>query len=117
MMNESTASETDGEQTDVASEGSEARHTNSVDATMGQPLIDRVVARKQELEALLAGLPEDDTRQRADIEHALGTVESMMTGDLTQVPAVVAVDLNTWLERHKHLAESAVDPVPAESTS
>ncbi|MDQ3368652.1 MAG: hypothetical protein M3680_24755 [Myxococcota bacterium] len=116
MTDQSAASQTDSEQPVASEETAQPvpeapRHVNSVDATMGQPLIARVVARKQELEAVLGGLPEDETRERADIEHALGTLESLMTGDLAHVPAVVAVDLNTWLERHKHLAESAVDTV------
>jgi hypothetical protein len=55
---------------------------NSVDATMGQPLV----------------------------ELALSTIEGLLTGDLKNVPAVVASDMNLWLERHKHLAERAIDP-------
>ena len=33
------------------------QNINSVDATIGQPMIDRVLARKLELETLLAALP------------------------------------------------------------
>ncbi|MBA3821327.1 MAG: hypothetical protein H0X17_20760 [Deltaproteobacteria bacterium] len=118
MMDPSAATQPDSEQPMVAIEEAPQapRHVNTVDATIGQPLIARVVARKQELEVLLGGLPEDERRERADIEHALGTLESLMTGDLAHVPAVVAVDLNTWLERHKHLAESALDTVVDPST-
>ena len=84
-----------------------ARHVNSVDATIGQPLIARVMARKAELESLLAALPSDDVRTRGDITLALTTIEQLMTGDLEHVPAVVAADMNRWLEHNKHLAESA----------
>lgn len=86
-------------------------HTvNSVDATIGQPLVDRVQCRKRELEAALAQIPDTDLRGREPIELALSTIEGLLTGDLKNVPAVVASDMNLWLERHKHLAERAVDP-------
>jgi len=83
---------------------------NSVDATMGQPLVERVLTRKAELEAALALVPETDVRSREPIELALSTIAGLLTGDLKKVPAVVASDMNQWLERHKHLAERAVDP-------
>ncbi len=84
------------------------RHVNSSDATMGRPIAERVMARKQELETLLAGLDQADTRTRGDIEIALSTVEELLTGDLTHIPPVVASDLSRWLEHNKHLAESAI---------
>ncbi|MDB4959597.1 MAG: hypothetical protein JWO36_7166 [Myxococcales bacterium] len=87
------------------------RHLNSVDATMGQPIVARVLARKQELEALLAALPEDNLRARTDIDLALTTIKDLLTGDLAHVPAVVVSDMSHWLERNKHLAESAVEAV------
>jgi len=91
-----------------------AGHTvNSVDATVGQPLVERVQARKAELEAALAAIPETDIRARDPIELALSTVAGLLTGDLKHVPAVVASDLNLWLERHKHLAERAIDSAGA----
>jgi hypothetical protein len=83
----------------------EPSHLNSVDATTGQPIVARVMARKAELEALLAALPETELQARSDINLALVTVGDLMTGDLTRVPHVVAVDMNRWLERNKHLAE------------
>jgi len=93
------------------------RYLNSVDATIGQPIVDRVVARKQELEAALEALPADATRERSDIELALSTIGEMLTGNLSRVPAIVASDMNRWLERTKHLAETPVvaasDPVTA----
>jgi hypothetical protein len=82
---------------------------NSVDATMGKPLVERVQLRKAELEAALAAIPETDIRGREPIELALSTVEGLLTGDLKSIPAVVGKDMNLWLERHKHLAQRAVD--------
>ena len=114
-----TALETDRDANDEA-----PRHINSVDATSGQPIVARVMARKSELEALLDGLPEDDLATQGDIYHALATIHDLMTGDLENVPAVVAVDMNRWLERNKHLAErvetrtrsvECADPLPHES--
>jgi hypothetical protein len=89
-------------------------HVNSVDATMGQPLVDRVLTRKTELETALALVPETDVRGREPIELALSTIAGLLTGDLKNVPAVVASDMNLWLERHKHLAERAIDPTTGE---
>jgi hypothetical protein len=86
-------------------------HLNSVDATIGQPMVARVIARKQELETLLASLSMDDIRTRGDIGLALSTIGELLTGDLTHVPPVVVADMNRWLERNKHLAESAIDVV------
>lgn len=63
------------------------------------------MARKAELEALLDGLAEDDLGTQGDIYRALATINDLLTGDLANVPAVVAVDMNRWLERNKHLAE------------
>jgi hypothetical protein len=86
-------------------------HVNSVDATVGQPIVARVMARKHELEALVSRLPDDALRARADIDLALNTINELLTGDLAQVPAVVVADMSRWLETNKHLAESAVEPV------
>jgi hypothetical protein len=84
---------------------SPAHVVNSVDATTGQPIVARVNARKLELETLLAALPDTEVDVRRDIDLALATINSLLTGDLENVPPVVAVDMNRWLERNKHLAE------------
>jgi hypothetical protein len=84
-----------------------ARYVNSVDATVGQPIVARVLTRKHELEAALDALPGDDIRGRSDLELALSTIEELLTGDLHQVPPTVVADMNRWLERNKHLAERA----------
>ena len=80
-------------------------HINSVDATRGQMLVARVLTRKHELELQLAGPLADHTR--LEVEQALSTIEGFLTGDLENVPAVVAADMNLWLERTKHVAEKA----------
>ena len=78
---------------------------NSTDATRGQPLGARVLARKDELEDALAELGPHDAAIRQAIETALATVYLLMTGDLAHPSDVVARDLNRWLERNKHLAQ------------
>jgi hypothetical protein len=82
-------------------------YVNSVDSTSGQPIVVRVMVRKQELETALAALAAEDARERADLDLALSTVGAMLTGDLANVPHVVVVDMSRWLERTKHLAERA----------
>lgn len=98
-----------------APNGGATHHINSSDATMGQPIAARVMTRKHELEAALDALPTEDLRARSDIELALTSIGELLTGDLTNVPPVVAADMSRWLEANKHLAESAifavVDPV------
>lgn len=78
---------------------------NTVDATRGQPLGARVIARKNELEDALAELGPHDNQERQAIETALATAYLLMTGDLAHPSEVVACDLNRWLERNKHLAQ------------
>lgn len=82
-------------------------YVNSVDATRGRPIVERVMIRKHELEAALAAVPEGNTRERGDLELALGTLGQMLTGDLEHVPAVVVHTMNRWLESNKHLGERA----------
>ena len=81
------------------------RLDNTTDATRGQPLWARVLARKDELEDALAELGPHDTVERMAIETALATVYLLMTGDLAHPSEVVAKDLSRWLERNKHLAQ------------
>jgi len=77
---------------------------NSTDARRGQPLAIRVLARKDELEDALASCSPHNATERAQLETALATVYSLMTGDLAHPPAVIARALNDWLERNKYLA-------------
>ncbi len=83
---------------------------NSTDATRGQPLADRVLQRKSELEDALADLGPHDMLLRTAIETALATVYQLMTGDLAHPSAVIARNLNSWLERNKHLAQEITRP-------
>ena len=78
---------------------------SSTDATRGQPLAARVLARKDELEDALVELGPHDVVERQAIETALATVYALMTGDLAHPPDVVAAGLSRWLERNKHLAQ------------
>jgi hypothetical protein len=80
------------------------KNTNTTDATRGSSLRARVEARKTELELALGKLDADD-RARVDIEQALNQVSSLLTGNLDQIPYVVAGELNTWLEANKHVNE------------
>lgn len=78
---------------------------NSTDATRGQPLAARVLARKDELEDALANLDPHEVLMRQAVETALATIYALMTGDIAHPSDVVARDLNRWLERNKHLAQ------------
>jgi hypothetical protein len=78
---------------------------NTTDATRGQPLAARVLARKDELEDALADTGPHDTLLRQALETALATVYALMTGDIAHPSDVVARALSRWLERNKHLAQ------------
>lgn len=76
---------------------------NSTDATRGQPLAARVLARKVELEDALADCRPYEVVQRTALETALTAVYALITGDLAHPSDVIARALNNWLERNKHL--------------
>lgn len=90
------------------------RVENTTDATRGQPLGIRARKRKAELEQALAALPADELSARNDINLALYSVDSMLTGDSEQLSDATAAELSRWLERTKHLAETT--PASAETT-
>lgn len=77
---------------------------NTTDATRGQPLAARVLARKNELEDALADCGPHDAWQRHAIQTALAAIYMLMTGDLVHPPQVVARALSAWLERNKYVA-------------
>jgi len=77
---------------------------NTTDATTGQSLRARVAARRAEFEAAIAR-PILDEHTRIDVQHALDEVEGLLTGNLDEIPKVVAAELNRWLEANKHLDE------------
>jgi hypothetical protein len=94
----------------VAAAGADAHIVNSTDATRGEPILVRAMKRKAELEAALTMVPAEDARARADIEHVLGSFESLLTGDLTALSSLTAADLSRLLEINKHLAETTPGP-------
>lgn len=80
------------------------KKANTTDAMRGSNLRTRVEARKLELERSLAKLDPDD-RARPDIENALNEISGLLTGNLDQIPRVVAAELSNWLETNKHVDE------------
>jgi hypothetical protein len=87
---------------------------NSTDATQGQALGVRALARKAELEALLPTLEPHQAAMRADIERALASVATLLRGDSAHLSAATAAELNRWLEAAKFFAEPATtEPAPA----
>jgi len=80
------------------------QNENTTDATRGASLRVRVESRRQELEQALTKLGLDD-RARVDIEQALNEITGLLTGNLDQIPRVVAAELSTWLEANKHINE------------
>ncbi|HEY4239191.1 MAG TPA: hypothetical protein VGM88_05220 [Kofleriaceae bacterium] len=80
---------------------------NTTDATRGQPLAERVITRKNELEEALANFDDDGsaalTIQREALELAIASANQMLTGDLDNLSDPVSVDMNRWLEANKHL--------------
>ena len=77
---------------------------NSTEATRGQPLIARVLARKVELEDALADCGPYDVVLRQALGSALSQVYALMTCDLMRPPQLVARALSRWLERNKHVS-------------
>ncbi|HSD88874.1 MAG TPA: hypothetical protein VLB44_15205 [Kofleriaceae bacterium] len=80
---------------------------NPTDATRGESLKVRAIAHKKALEEQLATLGPDDQRARREIEMALSQIEGLLTGDLDNIPKVVAVELSRWLEASKYISEPA----------
>jgi|GEM_PF-1807208 len=83
---------------------------NSTDATRGEPLALRANTRKLELEKALEKLPTFESRERTDIETALGALKELMTGDVQHLSDTTAASINRWLESVKHLAEKTPTP-------
>ena len=82
---------------------------NSTDATIGQPILQRVHTRQKELTAILAMLPPENDTIRSAIQLALDTLNGLVPSDLQTVPSSVMGDLNQWLEDNKYLGETAGD--------
>jgi hypothetical protein len=79
------------------------RLENTVDATRGLPLADRVLARKNELEDALADLGPYDSVERDAIEEALHALYFLMPGDIAHPSPHVGRALSEWLERNKYV--------------
>ncbi len=82
-----------------------ATRENSTDATTGEALAVRARAREAELAALLVRVPAPDAAVRADVERALASVKTLLTGDTAHLAPTTAAELNRWLEGAKHLGE------------
>lgn len=81
------------------------------------PIVARVMARKLELAALLAAVPAPTGHTADEINMALNTIDGLLTGDLINVPEVVAAEMSRWLEANKHVAQSAVEHASETITS
>jgi hypothetical protein len=90
------------------------RLENTVDATRGLPLADRVLARKNELEDALADLGPHDLVERDAIEEALHALYFLMPGDLAHPSPNVGRALSEWLERNKHVGLDIIRKQQAE---
>lgn len=93
-----------------------AQVENTTDASRGEPIIVRALARKAELEEALQVLPIGEQRARTDIELALAALGEHLSGDLEHVPHTTAAEVSRWLEATKHLAERTPHEEPSEPT-
>ncbi len=85
------------------------KNQNTTEATQGMPLRARVLQRKHELELNLGKLSDSD-HTRAEVQAALDEVTGLLTGNLDQIPHVIAAELNVWLEANKHVDERHTAP-------
>ncbi len=80
----------------------------------GQGLRALVQDRARELELELKEIQRGEPGSRDDVEAALAALRGLLTGNLDQIPPVVAEELSQWLETSKHLgiAEEPGRPAP-----
>jgi len=90
-----------------------ANEDHAVMAKHGQALLTLVLSRKRELEQELIELNEAPAEVRADIDAALAALKGLLTGNLDQIPPVVAQELSQWIATSKYLAkpEEVAQPV------
>jgi hypothetical protein len=69
----------------------------------GQGLRALVEARRGELELELGEIAKGAPGKSTDIEDALKALKALLTGDLDQIPPVVAQELMQWIETSKCL--------------
>jgi hypothetical protein len=84
-----------------------SKNAKAHESQHGNPLAERVLARKSELEAVLAGMDDTETVERSAIESAIATADALLTGDIEHPADVVAHDLANWLERNKNIGLTA----------
>jgi hypothetical protein len=73
----------------------------------GQGLRALVEKRQHELELELSALRISAPDKTGNIEAALGAIKALLTGDLDQIPPVVAQELSQWIETSKYLGREA----------
>jgi hypothetical protein len=74
----------------------------------GQGLRTLVEARKHELELELEVIKKGGTGKSGDIDAALSALTALLTGNLDQIPPVVAQELSRWVESSKFLGTTQV---------
>jgi hypothetical protein len=81
-------------------------------AKHGQGLRALVQARHRILEQDLNAIQKGAPGKSADIEAALSALKALLSGNLDQIPPMVAQELSRWIETSKHLGTAKVPPVP-----
>jgi hypothetical protein len=79
----------------------------SVTPKHGQGLRTLVETRRRELELELSEIKKGAPGDSADVEAALSALKALLTGDLDQIPPVVAQELSQWIETSKYLGTKA----------
>ncbi|HEX4449559.1 MAG TPA: hypothetical protein VH143_01760 [Kofleriaceae bacterium] len=77
----------------------------------GSPLVEAVLTRMLELDAVLEHIDDKTTIEAIAIATELAAAGNLVTGDIRRTSDAVAVALARWLERTRHLGVN-VDPVP-----
>jgi hypothetical protein len=78
---------------------------------LGSPLVEAVLARMLELDAVLENMDDKATIDAIAIATELAAAGNLVTGDSRRTSDAVAVMLARWLERTRHLGVR-VDPIP-----
>jgi len=86
-----------------------------VEQRHGQGVRALVEARQHELELELAQIQKGAPGKSSDVEAALSALKALLTGNLDQIPPVLAQELNRWIETSKYLGTSKPVPKLAEA--
>jgi hypothetical protein len=73
---------------------------------VGVPLVERVLARMLELDAVLERTSDRTSTEARAIDTALATAESLVTGDIEHPSEVVSRALVRWLDSTRNLGLS-----------